>query len=128
MRTGKRRIASGIAACMIALSTAFTGVGQREVKAADISVSGNTVFLRGHSVVIEDVGGGRVSFYADDDKDGVKDSNSPISSNLSNKDLSGGYIVGADLASDSTPSYRITVNGEILELLWEKMRLVVAVL
>ena len=111
MRTGKRRIASGIAACMIALSTAFTGVGQREVKAADISVSGNTVFLRGHSVVIEDVGGGRVSFYADDDKDGVKDSNSPISSNLSNKDLSGGYIVGADLASDSTPSYRITVNG-----------------
>lgn len=115
MRTGKRRIASGIAACMIALSTAFTGVGQREVKAADISVSeykgAKTVLLKGKSVVIEDVGGGKVSFYADEDKDGVKDSNNPIRSDMSNISLSNGYIVGADTESGSSPSYRITVNG-----------------
>ncbi len=90
------------------------GWGATPIKAADkveFSKDGKSVYLNGLSVVLEGTATA-TAVYADSDKNGVKDSDTPL---LAASDLSGVTVIGVYDNLDVTPT--ITVNsGTIGEL------------
>lgn len=106
MKKSVKIITSTITMGVLLFSAVFGPCEQ--AKAADIYVDKSTFFLRGNSVTIEAADNGLTAIYLDADKNGVKDSDTPL---VAATDLSSGYIVGADTLSGVSPSYSITVNG-----------------